>query len=321
MPVPVIAYDPGFGNTKVCVDGRVSTLQSAVSRPQSIGLAAIGMKTAGRNVPIVEFANQRLAVGPGSWNLGQPLTSLDYYSLVTPERLALFYAALSEVVPSDLQSVTLVIGLPVPLLQDKSQAELVLESVKQLKRVHEFSIGDSNFVFNIHAIKVLAQPVGAYIDWLYDDQFNIRSGANKAEVAIIDIGLNTLDLYVVMGGQVSERHIGGAEVGVQRLLELVAYEGRDLMEADATLRNGSLKIGSSHLDMWLGEILAAIKRTWSSFQRFTVVIPTGGGALVLGDRLKTTLAAKGAAIHWPTDPITANVCGFWKYGARYVSGH
>ena len=108
----VIGYDPGFGNTKVCVDGRVGLIQSAVSQSKSVGLATIGLRAISHQVPIVEFGGDAFAVGLGTWNRGVSLTSLDYNSLVAPERLALFYAA-----PDNA-------GLPVPLLQDKAQATL-----------------------------------------------------------------------------------------------------------------------------------------------------------------------------------------------------
>ena len=36
----VIGYDPGFGNTKVCIDGRVGMIQSAVSPVQEKALEA-----------------------------------------------------------------------------------------------------------------------------------------------------------------------------------------------------------------------------------------------------------------------------------------
>jgi hypothetical protein len=38
--------------------------------------------------------------------------------------------------------------------------------------------------------------------------------------------------------------------------------------------------------------------------------------VVLGELLRSTLAAKGAAVHWPADPVTANVLGFYKWGCR-----
>ena len=42
----VIALDPGFGNTNVCFDGKVRSVQSAIARPQDLGLVAIGMRQA-----------------------------------------------------------------------------------------------------------------------------------------------------------------------------------------------------------------------------------------------------------------------------------
>jgi hypothetical protein len=314
----VIGYDPGFGNTKVCVAGRIGMLQSAVSRPKSVGLATIGMRAASHQVPLVEFADNVFAVGPGSWNRGEPLTSLDYNSLVAPERLALFYAALGSAGFSATVPAMLCVGLPVPLLQDKAQATIVLDSLKRFRGNHHFTIGHKAHDLEISRVKVLAQPVGAYVNWLYDDQLNARSNGNKAEIAILDIGFNTLDLYAIANGQVSERHIGGAEVGVHRLLDLLLNDGHDLAEIDLALREATIRPEGGQLDMWLGEILAAVKRTWSSLKRFTAVIPTGGGALILGDKLKVALAAKGAAVHWPDDPLTANVRGFWKYGVKNV---
>jgi hypothetical protein len=40
----VIGYDPGFGNTKVCIAGRAGMIQSAVSRPKSVGLTMLRLK-------------------------------------------------------------------------------------------------------------------------------------------------------------------------------------------------------------------------------------------------------------------------------------
>ena len=111
----IIGYDPGFGNTKVCVNGQDALVQSAVARPRSTGLAMIGMKSAGKGSDQVHFDSETFAVGAGSWNRGEPLTSLDYNSLVSAGRMAMFYAALSKTTVGSGPS-TLVIGLPVSLL-------------------------------------------------------------------------------------------------------------------------------------------------------------------------------------------------------------
>ena len=104
-------------------------------------------------------------------------------------------------------------------------------------------------------------------------------------------------------------------MGVRRLLGLIAANGHDPAELDARLRRGRLKPDVEALDIWLGEILAVIERAWPSLRRFHAVIPTGGGAAVLGQRLRLALSSKGAALHWPADPVQSNVLGLWKWGA------
>jgi len=106
---------------------------------------------------------------------------------------------------------------------------------------------------------------------------------------------------------------------VRRLLELLARDGRDPEELDAELRSGRVKPDRSQLDSWLGGVLAAVERVWPSLRRFQAVIPTGGGALLLGELLQAALAARGAALFWPEEPVSANVRGLWKWGAHGVS--
>ena len=88
------------------------------------------------------------------------------------------------------------------------------------------------------------------------------------------------------------------------------------MELDADLRAGLLKIEPADLDDYLGQVLAALKRLAPNLKRFDSVIPCGGGAMVLGERLRYALGSKGAALNWPSDPVTANVRGFDKFGLK-----
>ncbi len=304
--ITAIGLDPGFGNTSVCLAGRVGTIQSAVSVPRQTGLAALGMKSAGRRAKIVTMSNgAQYAVGEGAAAKGTLKTSMDY-------------SALDGAVLSDSAEVLLAIGLPVPLLQDEQQAQVVLDGLKQLKGSHEFSIGDRVHRLTVAKIKGLAQPAGTYINYAYDDALNPVPGVNKSEVLVLDIGMNTLDIYVLQNGQVLDSFVGGDEVGVKRLLELLATNGRDIMELDALLRHGTLKLEAAQLDGYLGEVLAAIKQTAPNLRRFDVVIPCGGGAQVLGDRLKFALLSKGAKVEWPALPIETNVRGFWKYGMLHA---
>ncbi len=316
----VIALDPGYGNTKVCLDGHVTALQSVVARSRSLGLAAIGMRMAQQAIE-VEFENHHYIAGPSAWNWSDPMSSQDFTALTSPERRTLFYAALAGLLPQEETCVEwLIVGLPVPLLQDEIQAEAVMSGLKTYKGDHHFSVNGASYHLSIHRLKVLPQPVGAYADWAINEALQLRKGSAQADIAVLDLGENTLDLYAIQSGRVSPRFVGGGKVGVRRLLHLLDGGGRDLAEVDYDLRCGRLKPSRDQLESWLGEVMGVVEQTWPSLRRFTAVIPTGGGSLVLGDILRNALAAKGAAIHWPQDPINANAIGLWKWGC-YGNAH
>jgi len=311
----VLALDPGYGNTKVCVDGHVACLQSAIARPQAVGMAAIGMKTASQ-VDIIRLGGQEFAIGPGTWHWGSLLSGRDYSALASLERRALAFGTLATLLqPGNYEMDQIVIGLPVPLLKDELQAKAVLEELKAYKDAHQFTFNGQGYNLVIQRLKVLAQPVGAYSDWLLDDGLHLRKGGRQAEVGVLDLGMNTLDLYVIQDGRVEPRFVGGDKVGVRSLLELLTANGHDPEELDADLRAGRLRVPPAQMKSWLGKVLNAVDRTWPNLTRFDAVIPAGGGALVLGDLLRLALIAKGAAVCWPTDPVAANVKGLWKWGA------
>ena len=69
MTTKILALDPGYGNTKVCIDGTTAVLQSAIARPQSVGMAAIGMQTASR-VQSIFLDGYEFTIGPGAWHWG-----------------------------------------------------------------------------------------------------------------------------------------------------------------------------------------------------------------------------------------------------------
>ena len=313
----ILALDPGFGNTKVASSQGVYVLQSAVARPHEIGLAARGLETQARPQTVTLASGLSFVAGAGAWAWGEPLSTLDFNDLTSPQRLALFYAALAHLLPPGEHVIDLlVIGLPVPLLQDELQAKAVMAGLGQYKAVHEFFVDGKKYSLLIKKLNALPQPVGAYAEWMLNAEGHVRQGGGAAEVAILDIGMNTLDLYVIQGWKVAPRFIGGGKLGLRRLLENLNPSGHDLEELDSALRSGSLQPSVEQKTAWLGAILGSVERTWSGLRRFDAVIPTGWGAVVLGELLRSALAAKGAAVHWPADPVAANVLGFYKWGCR-----
>ncbi len=314
----IVAEDRGVGNTKICINGQVSVVQSAVTRPQQLGLAAIGMRVSQRPRE-VSFGGFNFGTGGGAWNWG-PLANLtDYISLVGPERLALFYTGIAELLPHDTPlEGELVIGVPVTFLKDEDQARPLLDQLKyQMKTQHLFQVDGRAYDITFRSLRVAAQPLGAYIDWLLDDDLKPRSSNGKMKTAVLDIGMNTLDLYVVQNGQVLPGFLGGDKLGVRRLLALLNTNGHTTMELDSDLRLGQLKPGQNEISIWLNDIFGAVDGTWPNLRNFDALIPVGGGVKILGEQLRSALASKGAAVHWPEDPIVANARGLWKWATRY----
>ena len=242
----ILALDPGFGNTKVCLDGELSVMPSIIVQPKHLGRAGLGIKSA-KNITEVFLEGHHFTVGAGAVEWGNPLSNLDYSALASLERQALFYAALSSLIQPGAHAVDLlVIGLPVPLLQDEHLSTLVLSDLKGYKGLHSFTVGKDEFSLDIQKLKVLPQPLGAYADWLLDDDLRPRANAAQAEAAILDIGMNTVDLYAVRGGRVEPRFVAGGKVGVRKLLERLDGGGRDLEELDSDLRQGRLALPSGY---------------------------------------------------------------------------
>ncbi len=89
-----------------------------------------------------------------------------------------------------------------------------------------------------------------------------------AEIAILNIGMNTLDLYAIQNWKVASRFVGGGKLGIHRLFGNMNPSGRDLEELDSALRAGTLQSAVEQKTVWLGAIMGNIERTWSSLRRF-----------------------------------------------------
>ena len=315
MKSNILAVDPGFGETKVHLNGKTAKLNSAIARAKQVGMAGIGMKTASK-AQTIQIGWETYAIGDGAWHWGEMLTNRDYSALSSPERRALVFGTIAQILePGKYSFETMIIGLPVPLLLDEVQGQAIMAGLKTYKGSHRFSTNRGSYTLEINKLKALAQPVGAYADWLLDDELRIRKNGRQAEVAVLDIGQNTIDLYAVQDGKVLPRFIGGGKVGVRRLLEILSSNGHEFEELDAQIRSGRLRPSKDQLESWLSEILATIERTWPNLRRFSTVIPAGGGSILLGELLRLALISKGAAVSWPDDPGITNVRGLWKWGA------
>ncbi len=312
-----LAIDPGYGNMKVAWRGQAKHLQSAVSVPVTVGLAATGMTMRENGAVRVTTDGREWVCGAGAWTLGRATSNnMDFSGVVSPERMALIYAAAHDLMPQDAGVCAAIIGLPVPLMQDEAMMTAIKKSLVAFKRRHEYQVAGITHGFEINAVKILAQPVGAYWDYVYEwdgNELLQRDGATRQDVAVLDLGMNTLDVIVVEKNKIRPGFIGGGKTGVRRLLDMARIDGYDIAERDYMLRHGEINISEHQLETWLGDVMTIVEDTLRSLRRFDRVIVTGGGAMHLGERLRDMLAASGAALHWPEDLLTANVKGLWKY--------
>lgn len=321
--IKCIALDPGFSNTKVAMDHinhfgyQVTSIQPSVLYPNHIEKAATGMlMTTGTH--LVQFDGYKFDVGASDYSYVHTLTNLDYSTLMSPEHRALFYNALAYMLPSGGFNIhLLVVGLPVTLLQDEESAIQVVEGLYNLKGEHKFIIDSKSYYISIDWVKVLALPMGAYGNWLLGPNCQPIESRMNSDVAILDIGMNNLGLYVIKGDDVSPRYVGSSKMGVQRLLEKIAEPNQELDKVASLLQTHQIIPPSAILYGWLNEVMGSVGCTWSSLHHFSVVLPVGDGAALLGNLLRNELILREATVYWPEDPINANVIGLWKW-ARHV---
>jgi len=286
----------------------------------------------------VTFSGGSYLVGHNVARYARPLERFDSAKYTDSlEVRALTYALLAQLVDGGSTDLALIVALPVDVVMAANFKETVKGIEGWLLGEHTFTYDGGESHLNVHAIKCLAQPVGAFFAWglaetgewtrAEDDLLN-------ANVAVLDSGFNTLDLLLVKRGQIEKRFTGGDTLGVRVAAEEIArvvkkQYGFDLSmaEADATIRQyldkKSVPIivaGQRHdLKAIVQQALSAlatrtidfVEETWRGAQ-LSYVLLAGGGALVLDAPIKRQI--KHAEVL--ADPVTANAVGLAKLAQR-----
>jgi hypothetical protein len=340
-PVTVIGLDPGFGGIKAA---RLPDLK-AVAFPSLVGVGNTQMGLLTEMVPgrrrsttpdEVEFNGQRYLVGEHVLEYARPTERMDFQRLTDGAELrAATYTALSRLLgPGNHSNIAVTVGLPVEIMGDAQKARDTRKALRGwMKGDHEIVFNGQSISFHVIHVDVLAQPAGAYFAWGMDNTGNWIRGVEtlkSSEVAICDLGFNTLDLLVVKGGQPVPRYTGGDTAGMRRAAEVIVNHLQKtadltftLHEADALLRSkttqlavasGRVELGpvlDQARDVVAGAVLGFCERRWGNARQFASVLFTGGGA----EALRATLTG-----HYPhgivlPDAVTANAVGLARYGA------
>ena len=350
MEIRNAAQDSGFGGFKAAEvrgDGiAVVTLPSVVGMGETdtglLDLAGVTGRRRRRHRPRrVAFDGIELLVGPGVADYTRLVERLDFQRLSDgPELRALTYATLFELVPDAPADLNLVVGLPVEVLQGPDAKATVRQLQGWLVGEHHFAVDDQAVTLCVRAIRPIAQPVGTFFEWGLglDGQWARRRADFNLPVAVLDLGFNTLDLFTVKGGQINARYTQGDTLGIRRAATALADRVRrqykrelSLHEADALLQEYVRRGGRRAIDLPVagqvvdvrpvirtalntaaGEILGFLDRTWGNGRQFSHLLLTGGGCLMLRDRLMERLPHATLL----DDPVTANARGLARLAQR-----
>lgn len=233
---------------------------------------------------------------------------------------ALYQAALLTVGRDTVD--VLITGLPVAQYQENGRRAALQQALQGVQAV------TTQRTVVVHAVTVVPQPVGAYLDlaWRYD-----ATVLATARVLVLDPGFFSFDCVFVNGGEVRQRASGTSRQATSALLE----EADRLIQQDHGGRVGrerleqALRAGESQAVLYghylaltpyleraatrtVGVALAALRDTLRHEAEADIVLLAGGGARFFEPPTRDLFPRSDIVV--PPEPVVANARGFWRYG-------
>lgn len=326
--------DVGFGFTKA-TDGESSTLfKSIIGEPQprsmddnffsSEAIPGLHLTLDGRSYFVGELAESESRVRQ---------FTLDQAQLVTQHFRTLALAALAKVVPGRVP-VNVITGLPVGYYMEyKDKLTQALEGEHTLQ-IHD-SPQSNEVVLNINRVKVIPQPYGSLVDYLFrEDGTVLRADAARQKIGVVDIGFKTTDFTVCKGFRHSERGSRTTDTGIAKAFTYISEALMDMSGVNVEIyrlydavREGSIKIRGAEYDLSkvkdevFGRLATAVtsdmERVWADDWDLELVLLAGGGGEALFEYLKPLVRGELALLKTQEDPRMGNVSGYVKYGRYY----
>ena len=320
-----IGFDGGFFAVKALAGARVAHFESFAVRPSESLFSLNGHQTI-----IVSSQRGRYLVGPEAVKkgaIGARKETADW--IETPEYLALFYAALSELTEATQASVNLVTGLPLADFQrDRARLRDLLLGVHQF--VREGRRGQS---LTVETVRVVPQAWGAVLALLLDDKGRIvQPELAKQKVGVLDIGGHTVNYLAVDGLSDIPSETQGTERGAWHVVRtvrdyltethpgLLRLSDHEIMRAivtgetwDAGQRVDLQEIVKPVLEDIGQEIVDTATQHWGAgAATMRQVLVCGGGAYLFGDVIRA--AFRQAVVL--DKPELANATGFYRFAVN-----
>lgn len=329
---PVVkAIDVGFGNIKYTaldIDGDIQCGVFPSLAPAAAGGADLssGLMQK-RNTVVVEVNGVRYEVGKDARlalgaHFGRVLAN-DYAESdahIALIRGALYYMGATEI---DL----LVLGLP---LNTYERYRLELEA--KVVGIHPVPFKGDVQTCSIKKVKVLPQPVGSLFDFSGNNgaYMKMRSQTNL----IVDVGFYTLDWVVADGVKMNEARSGATTGGMSAALKVIAKGVAESLDADTpsierideAIRKGinpefygkeyDLQNEIKKAKVQVAQDVALMLSKVGESGDISNIILTGGGADFFRSSIEKAFPRH--TIVTTTDPVFANVRGFYKAGLQFA---
>jgi len=320
-----IGIDLGYCDTKVVAAGREpARFPSVAGSPEQASFSLNG-----HTQDIILTLPEHVLVGEGAVIQSRFLDRREDRNWVTSDTYYhLFLAGLTEMTRATAADLTVVTGLPVAFYGDR---ELVRERflANGTHRVQRH--GRHAQTFRVTDCRVIPQPFGALLAEALDDSGRIAdTDLATGEVGVIDVGGKTTNLLSVRRMSEVARETASVSLGAWDVARAVgdyladACPGLDRRDHDLqnAIRDRTTSYYGERVDLspvvdqalarMADQVIAEAGHLWNGGARLAAVLVAGGGAHLLGDRIKAHFRHARVV----TNPVFANAIGYWKFARR-----
>jgi len=325
----VRSIDIGYGNVKY-IESTDETGAIVTNHFPSYVVPKRNNKISGghvssRNTVPVVVNGHEYEVGPDilracDTQVQKPLNS-DYVN--TNEFLALALGSLYCINESKID--LLVTGLPVSHLRNHAS------------NLHNLLIGSKKIngkeIF-INDVKVIAQPLGSFID--HTLQRGLYGTYREQTILVVDIGFFTCDWIVTQGLNIfdarSSSYPGGMNMILKSISERISEDLNisftQLLKLDEGLRTKRLSLNGqvidptqylAHCKPYLERTIHAISENLGDTSDIEQIFLAGGGAPYFSKVIKEHF--QGRNVHIVNDPMFSNVRGFQRIGQQIMKSN
>jgi plasmid segregation protein ParM len=317
-----VGLDIGYSAVKATTDGRKISFPSVTGTPED---SPMDLRENDRAISFVHPSNT--LVGEEAIMHSRFIQRREDRSWIeSDEYYMLFLAALTELETGSWTSVRIVTGLPVAFYSDRDKLRDRLMGEHKAQRK-----GKPAQTFVVSECRVIPQPFGTLLAAALDD-FAIVGGTDfaKSMVGIIDIGGKSTNIFTVdrlaeVSRKTASVNLGGWDIirviKTQILERFPELDLRDHQVVDAVTHRKlkyfgeTISLGTAIDEVvapMADQVIAQVTQLWDRGAHLDAILMTGGGALLLGDRLKQVF--RNAKV--VPDPVFANSLGFWKLSQR-----